>query len=325
MEKGNGFDGKQVVALLIYFFLLMAGFRQAQAEEKYPSRPIEILVTAGPGGGADQLARKAGKLLEEELKTSFPVINVPGGTGTAAMAKLLAAPADGYTMMVLTGETYALLATSTPKWRLGDTLPLAVMMKQPSGYFVAAGSRFKTWADLEKEARAKPNTLKVAIMGFGSPDEMTANYFADKGVKLISVPYAKPGERYTSILGGHADVLYEQAGDIKSFLDSKQIRPLIFFGSTRMSAFKDIPASKELGYDIPLPQIRAIIMKAGTDPQKVKVISNALAKVAVSPEFKAYNENQWADEDSYIPAEHAATFIGEYVENMKKLAAAGRK
>ncbi len=66
------------------------------AEDKYPSRPIEFVVPWGPGGGADQLARLTGKLLEPVVGTSLPVINVPGATGGTGMAKLLSSPADGY-------------------------------------------------------------------------------------------------------------------------------------------------------------------------------------------------------------------------------------
>ena len=63
----------------------------AVADEKYPSRPIEFIVPWGPGGGADQVARKSGKMMEDDLKVSFPVVNVPGATGNTGMTKLLAA------------------------------------------------------------------------------------------------------------------------------------------------------------------------------------------------------------------------------------------
>src|SRR6476660_1382612 len=85
------------------------------AEDKYPSRPIEFVVPWGPGGGADQVARKIGQLLEPELKVSIPVINVAGATGQTGHAKLMAANADGYTMEVMTGDTFALLADPNAK------------------------------------------------------------------------------------------------------------------------------------------------------------------------------------------------------------------
>jgi tripartite-type tricarboxylate transporter receptor subunit TctC len=289
----------------------------ASAQDKYPSRPIEFIVPWGPGGGADQLARKAAKLMEDDLKVSLPVVNSPGATGNTGMAKLLASPADGYAISIMTWDTYALLATSNTRWGLKDIIPVALMIKQPSSFLTAVNGKLKTWADVEAEARKQP--LKVAVTGFGSPDEITVNFFIARGLKLISVPFANPGERYTAVLGGHADLLYEQIGDVRSFVDSKQIQPVIVFSDKRFSVFPDVPSSKELGYDITLPQRRAVIMKAGTDPQKVKVIADALAKVAASPEYKAYLKEQYASEDSYFGTEDSLKIMEEELAQMKRM------
>ena len=290
------------------------------AQDRYPSRPIEFIVPWGPGGGADQVARKAGKMMEEDLKVSFPVINVPGATGNTGMAKLLAAPADGYSVSVMTWDTYALLATTpSTRWSLKDLIPVALMIKQPSAFMVNTNGNLKTWADVEREAKTRP--LKVAVTGFGSPDEITVNYFIARGLKLVAVPFANPGERYTAVLGGHADLLYEQLGDVRSFLDSKQITPVIVFAEKRFDAFPNVPASTDLGFDITLPQRRAVVMKAGTDPAKVKVIADALAKVAHSPEYKQYLKDQYATDDSYFAGADAQRIMEEDLAQMKKIAA----
>ena len=292
----------------------------AAAQEKYPSRPIEFIVPWGPGGGADQVARKSGKMMEDDLKVSFPVVNVPGATGNTGMTKLLAAQPDGYSISVMTWDTYALLATNpATRWSLKDIIPVALMIKQPSAFMTATSSNLKTWADVEREAKTRP--LKVAVTGFGSPDDITVNYFVGRGLKLIAVPFANPGERYTAVLGNHADLLYEQLGDVRSFIDSKQIHPVIIFADKRFAVFPDVPASKELGFDITLPQRRAVIMKAGTDPARVKVISDALAKVAASPEYKAYLQEQYATDDSYFAAADAARIMEEDLAQMKRYAA----
>jgi tripartite-type tricarboxylate transporter receptor subunit TctC len=123
----------------------------AVAQEKYPSRPVEFIVPWGPGGGADQVARKAGQIMEQDLHTSFPVVNVPGATGNTGMAKLLAAPPDGYSISIMTWDTYALLATTpSTRWSLKDIIPVALMIKQPSAFMTAANSDLKTWADVER-------------------------------------------------------------------------------------------------------------------------------------------------------------------------------
>lgn len=310
---------KRTPAVLAAGLLALAAWSVA-AQEKYPSRPVEFIVPWGPGGGADQVARKAGKMMEDDMKVSFPVVNVPGATGNTGMAKLLSGQADGYSLSIMTWDTYALLATSpNNRWTLKDIIPVALMIKQPSAFMTAANGNLKTWADVEREAKTRP--LKVAVTGFGSPDDITVNFFIGRGMKLVAVPFANPGERYTAVLGGHADLLYEQLGDVRSFVDSKQIQPVIVFAEKRFEAFPDVPASKELGYDITLPQRRAVIMKAGTDPAKVKVIADALAKVASSAEYKAYLKEQYANDDSYFAGQDAARIMEEDLAQMKRIAA----
>ena len=94
------------------------GMTPAFAQEHYPSRPVEAIVPWGPGGGADQLARLTSKLVEPMLKTSFPVVNVPGATGATGMTKLLSGQADGYSMAVYIADTNALLAGPSPRWKM---------------------------------------------------------------------------------------------------------------------------------------------------------------------------------------------------------------
>jgi tripartite-type tricarboxylate transporter receptor subunit TctC len=297
--------------------VIACGAAAVQAQEKYPSRPIEFIVPWGPGGGADQVARKSAQLMEKDLGASLPVINVPGATGQTGLNKMLTSPADGYTMSVMTGDTFGLLTDPNTKWRLDQITPAAIMIKQPSAFFTSADD-LRTWADVEREGKKRP--LKVGITGFGSPDDMHVNYFANKGIKLVSVPFAKPAERYTAILGGHADILYEQLGDVKSFLQSGKMRPVIIFANERFPAFKDVPSSKELGYDIVINQFRAVMLKAGTDPKRVTVISDALAKAAATKEYKDYLADQYADANSFVPAARARAFLQGELKAMQKFA-----
>src|SRR5882757_4259521 len=134
------------------------GGAQAQAAG-YPERPIELIVPWGPGGGADQLARLISKLAEPLLGQGLPVVNVPGGTGGTGMAKLLSAPADGYSAAIYIADSHALLAGKNPRWTMADITPVAVMIKGPSFIFVKEDSPYKTWADFEKALRAEPGKL----------------------------------------------------------------------------------------------------------------------------------------------------------------------
>lgn len=316
-QKGAHLTARRFV-LLLAVAMLAGTFGSTVKAAGYPERPIELIVPWGPGGGADQLARLVGKLMEPILGQGIPVINVPGGTGATGMAKLLSSPADGYSMAIYIADSHALLAGKTPRWQMNEITPVAVMIKGPSFIFVKQDSPFKTWADFEKAAKDSPGKLKVATLGFGSVDDFSLSVLDRGGVKLVQVPFSKPSERYVSILGDHADALYEQAGDVAQFIDGKQMRPIMLFGDKRLDAFKDIPTSFELGYKVALPQFRAIVVRAGTPAEIVKKLSDALAKIAASPEYKKFLQDQYGAPDSFEDSTKASAFVEQQLDDMKK-------
>ena len=312
----------QKLTVLSAVLAIAAGMGGVASAAGYPERPIELIVPWGPGGGADQLARLVSKQLEPMLGQGVPVINVPGGTGATGMTKLLSAPADGYSAAIYIADSHALLAGKSPRWTMNDIAPVAVMMKVPSFIFVKQDSQFKNWADFAKEAKANPGKLKIATLGFESVDDFSITTISKSGgLQFVQVPFSKPSERYVSILGGHADALYEQAGDVAQFLNGKQMRPILLFGEKRLDAFKDIPTSYELGYKVALPQFRAIVVKAGTPPDIVKKLSDALAKVYASDEYKKFMVEQFCDPNSFEDASKAPAFINQQLEDMKKVVA----
>lgn len=298
--------------------LLLAGATLAiapgavRAQTKFPSRPVEFIVPWGAGGGADQLARRVGKLLEPELKVSVPIINVPGATGNTGMAKLLASPPDGHSIACFIGDTLGTLAGGKGRYKLADLVPLGVMIRQPTGLFVKMDAKWKTIDDLMEDA--KKNEFKAGITGFGSPDEMHVETLNKKGARFRCVPFAQPGERYASILGGHADILIEQAGDIRSFLDGKQMRPLLFWAEKPQVGYESTPLATKFGITFAISQFRSIVVRAGTEPAHVKALAEAMDRVARSEDFKKYLSDELAFADSYIPADKSPGFIAEQLQ-----------
>ena len=298
--------------------LIAAGFCASAAAQGYPTRPIEMIVTWGPGGGADVTGRMIGRLIEPELKVSIPVENVAGATGVTGLMKLVNGQPEGYQIAIVTADTYGLLAAPGQRWSMKDVIPVAVLTQQRSGYFVKEDSPFKTWADVEKAASA--GALKVALTGLGSPEDVaTATIAKRKNLKFTSVPYAKPGERYAAVLGGHADLLYEQAGDVKSFIQGKQLRPILFLAKERTAPFEKIETSKDVGLDLVVDQFRTLTIKAGTPPDRVKMLSDKIAKAAGSDEYKKYLVDQWADPKSVLIGDAAVSYISREIEALAKL------
>jgi tripartite-type tricarboxylate transporter receptor subunit TctC len=179
---------------------------------------------------------------------------------------------------------------------------------------------FFYWKDVVAASQAKPGSVSLAITGPNTADDLTLQYLATKNVALGGVPYVKPGERYSAVLGGHVDLLYEQAGDLRTYLDAGRLRPLIFFASKRLPApFADVPVSAEFGYDILLPQVRAVLAKAGTEPNALRELSKSVERFASSPEYVKFIEQQLALPDSFIPAAEAHRYLQTELEASRKL------
>lgn len=311
---------KGLLTLLSLLAVAVFALQPARAQERSSSRAVEVIVPWGPGGGADVLGRLVAKWLEIEFKSPFVVINLPGATGSIGINKLIQTSGDARAIAVLTGDTLGLTAQADSPYKLSEIVALGIMIRQPSGLFSRSDGPYKAWSDVVAAAQANPGGVTVAMTGPNSPDEATVNYLAGRGVRMTNVPYARPGERYTAVLGKHVDLLYEQAGDVKGQLDAKALKPLIFFASQRLPApFADVPVSAELGYDILLPQTRTIVARAGADPKQLAAFAASLDRFASTPEFANYLRDQYALPDSYIPQRNAQKFLEGEVEALKKV------
>ena len=289
----------------------------AWGQEKYPDRPIDFICTWGVGGGADQMARTIGKLAEKFLGVAIPVSNVPGSSGNTGMANLLSAKADGYTIATYIADTLGTIPGGTSRYKITDFEWIVRTQVAPSFLFVKADAPYKNIQDLLKYAKENPGKLRVAATGFGTVDDITVRYLASKGYKMTTVPVPQPGERYASALGGHSEVLYEQAGDIKQYLEAKQLRPVIIFAHKRHPAFPDLPCSVELGYDITLPQFRSIVAKKGVPADRINLLAGAFKKAMETPEWKKFAEEQFLDPESYIGPDKFGPWISSEVETLR--------
>lgn len=297
----------------------------AHAQDKFPNRPIELVVTFGPGGGADTMGRKMSQLLEKSLGVPVPVSNVGGASGNAGLSKVLSAAPDGYTAGTLIALTVSSWASGLGTSKATDFSIAAVVQDSPSMLFVATDSVHKTFQDFLNHAKNNPGSLKVATSGYGTQDDITLKYFAAQGYRTTNVPFANPAERYASPLGKHTDAIYEEPGDVAAFLKSNRMRPLVVFDDVRHPAFPDVPTSKEMGFEISdLPNFRTIAVSAKTPPEVLNVLSAAVNEAMATPDWKAFcAETYTCASRSYTPAEaqaYVAAFqlkVSNYLKSFK--------
>ena len=296
--------------------LLVTVPASALAQGRYPDRPIDFICDWGPGGGADQMARMLGSLAEKLLNVPLPVTNVPGASGNTGLAKVVGSRADGYTISVFTGITLATWSMGMATYKIDNFEWIVRTQSVPSYLFVKADSPLKTAKDFLDAARSRE--LKIATAGYGTLDDLAVRFFASKGFKVLNVPFSKPGERYAAPLGGHVDLMYEEAGDVRKFLDANQIRPLLVFDKKRNPAFPDVPSSFELGYPIAFFNWRGIVAKRGTPPDRVTVLSEAFRKAMNTAQWKEFCRQEDCQADSYLEAGDFRRWVSAEFEELQK-------
>lgn len=289
------------------------------AQEKFPGRPIDFICTWGPGGGADAMARQIGSLSQVLLGVALPVSNVPGASGNTGVAQLLNSKPDGYTVATYIQDTLMTIPMGLARYTVSDFEWIVRTQVADSFLFVRSDSPFKTIQDLFKHAQANPGKLRVATTGFGSVDDVSVLFLAKKGYKMTTVPYPKPGERYAAALGGHAEVLYEQAGDVLQYLKAKQLRPLVIFAERRHPAFAEVPTSKELGIDLTLPQFRGIVARKGTLPDRIQTLADAFRRATDTPQWKHFAEEWYFASDSFMGPDRFGPWVAGEVEILDRL------
>jgi len=297
---------------LVFSVITMAGIWTAHAADKYPNHPVDLLVPSGPGGGADQLARFISPILEKEYSVPFPVTNHQGAGGNAALTKLVSSRPDGHSISIYMGRILCSWATiGLGEFKMEDFEWLSRLVKQESAFFVKYDSPIKDAQDLVRIAKERP--LKVAIHGHGNIDDISVRYLTGKGLKFISVPFAKPAERYIAPIGGHVDVLYEEPGDVRAFIEAKQLRPILMFSKKRSKFFPDVPTTYELGYEIAIPNWRGLVVRKGTPEEAVKSIEDTLKKIVATPAWQKYLEEEMGEPDSFLgPADFSRQVHDEF-------------
>ena len=289
------------------------------AQEKYPSRPIDFICTWGTGGGADAMARQIGALAQPILGVALPVSNVPGASGNTGMAQVLNAKPDGYTIATYIQDTLMTIPMGLSRHKVDDFEWITRTQVADSFLFVKSDGPFKTIGDLFKHAQAHPGKLRVAATGFGTVDDVSVRFLEKKGYRMTTVPYPKPGERYAAALGGHAEVLYEQAGDVLQYLKAGQLKPLVIFADKRHPAFADVPTTRELGIELTLPQFRGIVARKGTPSERVAAMAEAFRKAMDTPQWKKFAEEWYFAPDSYMGPDRFGKWVAGEVDTLDRL------
>lgn len=311
-----------LAAALAAFALQPAAFAQGDA---FPVKPITLVVGSAPGGSNDVFARAIGKRLQESLGQPVVVDNKPAGGGVIANALVARAPADGYTLVVLssTFSTGAAIRTNLQYDAIRDFKPVALLAKGPLLLTVNRNSPFKTVQDLVAVAKAHPGKLNYGTSGSGSINHFATEVFAGAaGIKMTHVPYKGMGPATTDLLGGQIDLLVASAPSILAQVRGGNARALAVTTASRSPIAPEIPSLEEAGYKgSALDLWWGVLAPAGTPQAVVDKLNAEINTVIQSSEMKAFFIREGAEPAPMKP-EAFAKFIGAEIERWKGVAKA---
>ena len=268
-----------------------------------PTKPVEFVVPAGTGGGADQMARLIqGIVIKHKLmKEPLIVVNKSGGAGAEGFLDVKGAKGDPHKLVVTLSNLFTTpLATGVPfNWR--DMTPVSMMALDQFVLWVNADTPYKTAKEyLDAVKAAGPNKFKMGGTGSKQEDQiLTVGIEKATGVKFIYVPFKGGGEVAVQLVGKHVDSTVNNPIEAVAQWRAGQLKALCVFDEKRMpypakitdkQSWGDIPTCKESGVPTSYVMLRGIFMPPGVTKDQTEFYVNMLKKVRETPEWKDYME-----------------------------------
>ena len=264
----------------------------AAVAEWQPKKPVEFIIMAGTGGGADQIARLLQGLIDKKDLSPRPFIpiNKPGGSGAEALRYLQDKAGDDHTVMMTLNSFY-----TTPL--IQEDLGVDVTQFTPIG--LMAMDTFLLWVNEDKaeitDLKSYVEAVKAAgldwkVGGTGSGQEdsiLTAMMEADLGYEVTYIPFPGGGTVAKNLVGNQIDSTVNNPSEQMEFWRAGKTKPLVQFTGERLPAFPDVPTAKELGVDIEYYMQRSVNGPPGMDPEAVAWYTNLFNEL--------YNSQEWQD------------------------------
>ena len=260
----------------------------------YPEKAIEVLIPANPGGDTDTTVRAIAQSLTEILGQPVVITNMAGGAGSVAITEVLNRKADGYTVFYHQVDTLLLelLGRMDKGWKWADVLDIAAVTGGGNTYclFVRKDNAkgLKTFEDVVKYAKEHPMDLTYAVEMGGTLHMHALAMMKALGIEVDCIDLGSASDRSVAFLGGQVDILEALYSQGKEYVETGDFIPLCVLGNERNENFKDIPASKELGFPFAAEWFYYFGFKKGTDPEIEKKFAEAVGKaVLMEPYTKA--------------------------------------
>jgi len=282
---------KRTALLLVSALCVVIGVQGGAAQDKYPAKPVKVLVPYAPGGAVDIVARIVTEQMRQTLGQPFVIENKPGAFGILAIEEMARARPDGYTLMF--GNNNANVITPIlyrKKFTIDyerDVVPVARVADVPA-FVVATSQNFPPKSFAEFLAYAKQNTGKVRYgsVGVGSFPQFDMEILAHRaGLELIHIPNkAGASGMLNDLVSGDTQVGFLNLATAGPMVRAGQLRPLAMVTEKRLPEYPDLPTLGELGYPgIGTLQWLALFAPSGVSKDVIATLHKAAVEAATAP------------------------------------------
>jgi tripartite-type tricarboxylate transporter receptor subunit TctC len=298
---------------------LMAAMALPASAQKYPVRPIRLIIAVPPGGAADFTARIVGQRLSESLGQNVVGENRGGAGGTIASDITSKANPDGHTLLWSSSTTHGVgpvLYSRLPYDALKNFTHIGLATSLPMFVVAHQSVPAKSVKELIALAKGKPNSLHFYSSGNGGMPHLVGEMFKSAtGAPIVHVPYKGSGPGVVDLAAGNVQLGFDSLPSIFPHVQSGRIKLLATVGKSRTGLFPDLPSLGEMGY----PQVDGKVWygisgPAGVPRPVVNRISAELKKILAQPDLKQRFGQQGADATFLSPEEFVAFMKAEWAK-----------
>lgn len=264
----------------------------AQADEKYPSRPITLVVPFPPGGSVDIMARQYSEPLSRVLGVPIVVENRPGAGGSVASLGVARAKPDGYTLVVSSQSSHLANPLTQPKVGydpIKDFENIAILGRQPNALVVHSSLPIKSFKEFLDYARKNPGKLNYGSGGVGSMGQLNVEMLkAATGIYTTHIPYRGGTPLITAVLGNEVQFILDNLVIMLPHIQAGKVRALAVASEQRLPQLPDVPTMAEVGYpQLNLSSWTGLAAPGGTPEPIVQTLYKAVRQIATSPAMLA--------------------------------------
>jgi len=305
-----------VLTLIIGLLMLSASAESGAAAAGWvPSKPVEFVVQAAPGGGSDIMARTIASLVEAEKLSPVPfvVVNKPGGGSVVGTTYVAQQKGNPHVLATYhSGNLVAPITAGVEAATVKNLTVMAALAIDEQLLVVKADSPFKSAKDVVAEAKKRPGEITVGGTATGQDDQICNRLFERSAdIKLRYVPFNSGGEAMTALLGGHVESIWANPSEFAPQLDAKQVRLLAVAKEERLPYMASVPTFKEQGYNVIWKMFRSIVGPSGIPPEAVTYYETTFKKMSTSPRWSEGYIKKYMLTSSWMGHQEVTKFVME--------------